>query len=229
MAGTWSRVKTWASGDTLTHTDLNEEFDNILDESDPEGIGGASATEAKMQEKTDPYASSTTAPLASDLLGEIKRIRYQLDLIIGGTHWYETPNFAINDISSTELELELVDNMWASVTTAFVDGTDGTGTVQFVFKDAADVTMATAIAGEFYVSEIATGATVDVFDTGVVALTNGVVTVSDTAAQSHYKFVTTAAGLFGLTITTTADSYWIVFKHPTGKLVISDELAVTST
>ena len=228
MAGTWSRVKTWAAGQTLTHTDLNAEFDNILAESDPEGIGGASATEAKMQEMTDPYASSTTTPLATDLLGEIKRIRWQLDLIIGGAQWYVDPNFGINDITATYTELNLMDNMWASVTTTFVNGTNGTGTVQFVFKDAAGTTMATPICGEFYVSEIADGSTVDVLDTGLVVLTYGVLTLTDTGVLSHYNFISDSSGRFGATITSAADSYWFVFKHPTGKLVISDEMAITS-
>jgi hypothetical protein len=130
-------------------------------------------------------------------------------------------------ITATGAELNLTDNMWASVTTVWVDGTDGTGTVQFTFKDAAGTTMTTPIAGEFYISEVATGLTVDALDTGLAVLTNGVIDIVDTGAAKYYNYVTTAAGLLGATITSNADSYWIVFKHPTGKLVISDELAIT--
>ena len=226
MAGTWSRAKIWTAAETLTAAALNAEFDNVLAESDPEGIGGASADAAAMNESTDPYGSST-ASLATDLLGEIKRIRYVIKQITGEAQWYIDPDISLAGITSTVAEINLTDNMWASVTTTWVNGTNGTGTVQFVFKDAAGTTMATPIAGEFYVSEVATGLTVDAFDTGVVVLTNGVVTLVDTGVQTYYNFVTTAAGLFGLTITSTADSYWIVFKHPTGKLVISDEMAIT--
>jgi hypothetical protein len=227
MPGTWSRIKTWASGDTLTHTDLNAEFDNVLAESDPEGIGGASATEAKMQEMTDPYASSTTSPLATDLLGEIKRLRWQIDLIVGETEWYEDPNFAINDITATYTELNLTDNMWASVTTTFVDGADGTGTAQFVFKDAAGTTMATPVAGHGYISEIATGITVDLLDDALTVDTNGVLTLSESTVYSNFNFVTSAAGLLGIDLQGDPDSYWVVFVHPTGKLVISDECTIS--
>lgn len=134
---------------------------------------------------------------------------------------------SVSGLTATKAELNLMDNVWASVTTTFVDGTDGTGTVQFVFKDAAGVTMATPVAGEFYISEVATGLTVDALDTGLVVLTNGVIDLVDTGVAKYYNYVTTAAGLLGATITSNADSYWIVFKHPTGKLVISDELAIT--
>ena len=225
MAGTWSRVKIWTAAETLTAAALNAEFDNVLAESDPEGIGGASADVAAMNATTDPYGSST-ASLATDLLGEIKRIRYVIKQITGEAQWYIDPDISLAGITSTVAEINLTDNMWASVTTTAVPAV-GTCAVQFVFKDAAGTTMATPIAGEFYVSEVATGLTVDAFDTGVVVLTNGVVTLVDTGVQTYYNFVTTAAGLFGLTITSTADSYWIVFKHPTGKLVISDEMAIT--
>jgi hypothetical protein len=133
----------------------------------------------------------------------------------------------LDGVTAIAGELNLMDNVWASVTTTFVDGTDGTGTVQFVFKDAAGVTMATPVAGEFYISEVATGLTVDALDTGLAVLTNGVIDLIDTGVAKYYNYVTTAAGLLGATITSNADSYWVVFKHPTGKLVISDELAIT--
>jgi hypothetical protein len=133
----------------------------------------------------------------------------------------------LDGVTATTAELNLTDNMWASVTTTFVDGTNGTGTVQFVFKDAAGTTMATPVAGQFYVSEVATGLTVDALDTGLAVLTNGVLTLVDTGVTKYYNYVTTAAGLLGATITSAADSYWFVFVHPTGKLVISDEMAIT--
>ena len=131
------------------------------------------------------------------------------------------------EVVSTPAELNQVDNAWASFTTAFTDGTDGTGTVQFVFKDAAGVAMATPVSGSFYFSEVATGLTVDALDTGIAVLTNGVVTIVDTGAPLYYNFVTTAAGLFGLTITSAADSYWMCVNHMAGGIKISDEMAIT--
>ena len=131
------------------------------------------------------------------------------------------------ELLTTPAELNIIDNMWDSVETTFVDGTDGTGTVQFVFKDAAGVTMATPVSGMAYISEVATGLTVDALDDGLTVLTNGVITLMDGSTLSHFRYTTTAAGLLGLTLAADADSYWVVFVHPTGKLVISDECAIT--
>ena len=125
-----------------------------------------------------------------------------------------------------KVDVNAVAGMWSSFTTSFTDGTDGTGTVQFVFKDAAGVIMTTPVSGTLYFSEVATGLTVDALDTGIAVLTNGVVTIVDTGAPLYYNFVTTAAGLFGLTITSAADSYWMCVNHM-GGLKISDEMAIT--
>jgi len=124
-------------------------------------------------------------------------------------------------------ELSLMDNMWASVTTTAVDGTDGTATIQFIFKDGAGVTMATPVAGEFYISEVATGLTVDALDNSLAVLTNGVITLLDTAVLKHWTYVTSAAGLLGLTMTSNADNYWVIFKHPTGILVPSGQITIS--
>jgi hypothetical protein len=132
----------------------------------------------------------------------------------------------LSSVTSSTEELNLMDNVWASVTTTWTDGTDGTGEVQFVFKDAAGTAMATPVAGTFYISEVATGLTVDALDTGLAVATNGVVNIMDTGSAKYYKFVSDATGKLGLTLTSNADSYWVVFEH-LGGLVISDELAIT--
>ena len=219
MAGTWSRIKTWTAAETLTAAALNAEFNNVLAESDPEGVGGASADAAAMNATTDPYDSDTVS-LATDLLGEIKRIRYVIKQITGEAQWYIDPDISLAGITSTVAEINLADNIWASVTTTATPAV-GTCAVQFVFKDAAGTTMATPVAGTFYLSELSTGLSVDTADTGIAVLTNGEVTIMDTGVAKYYKFVTEAAGTLGITITATADDYYIVFEHPTGKLVIS--------
>lgn len=132
----------------------------------------------------------------------------------------------LSSVTASTAELNLLDNAWASVETTWVDGTDGTGEVQFVFKDAAGVAMATPVAGTFYISEVATGLTADALDTGLAIATNGVVNIMDTGSAIYYKFISDATGKFGVTLTSNADSYWICFEH-LGGLVISDELAIT--
>ena len=124
----------------------------------------------------------------------------------------------MDGVTVTTAELNMNDNMWASFTTATVPAS-GTCAVQLVFKDAAGVTMATPVAGRFYMSNAATGLTRD-DATSIAVLTNGAVTEMD-AAHKAWAFTTTAAGLLGVTITDAADNKWLVFEHPTGKLSIS--------
>ena len=114
-----------------------------------------------------------------------------------------------------------------SVTTTFVDGTDGTGTVQFVFTDGNGAALTAPITGSFYFSDVATGLTTDAVGTSVAVLTNGSIDLLG-VALTQYAFTTSAAGLLGLTIGNgAADSIWVVFPQPDGTLLISDEMAIT--
>ena len=131
----------------------------------------------------------------------------------------------IDGVTATTAELNLNDNIWASFTTATVPAV-GTCAVQMVFKDVAGVTMATPVAGRFYMSNVATGLTRD-DATSIAVLTNGAVTEMD-AAHKAWAFTTTAAGLLGVTITDAADDKWLVFEHPTGKLVISSVCVINA-
>lgn len=127
----------------------------------------------------------------------------------------------------TDADPSTAEGMWNTVTTAATDVEDGTATVQFVFKDAAGTAMTGIVSGEFYISEVATGATVDAADTSIAVLTNGVINIVDTGAASYYNFITDATGKLGLTITSNDDNYWIVFRHPTGKIVPSGVIAIS--
>lgn len=131
-------------------------------------------------------------------------------------------------VTATPAEQSLMDNVWNSIVTVTVDGEDGTATAQFTFKDVAGVTMATPVCGSFYLSETSTGLLRQPADTSIVVLTNGSIVTMDAATNNGWKFTTTAAGLLGMTITASADDYWIVFEHPTGKLVISDQITITA-
>lgn len=130
------------------------------------------------------------------------------------------------DLDGTELtvsgaELNQLNGGWASVTTATTPAS-GSCAVQFVFKDAAGVTMAVPVTGTLYLSKVATGLTNDLAGTTLAVLTNGALVNVGGAGTS--VFTTTAAGLLGLTITNgSADSFWVVFRTPNGQLIISDE------
>jgi hypothetical protein len=113
-----------------------------------------------------------------------------------------------------------------SITTAFTDGTDGTGTVQFVFTDGNGDALTEPISGLVYFSDVATGLSTDALGTGAAALTNG--SLDAVVAATTYHYVTTAAGLLGATLTNgAADSVWACFVMPNGQLLISDEMAIT--
>jgi hypothetical protein len=124
-------------------------------------------------------------------------------------------------------ELNATDNRWASIGTATTPAS-GSCAIVLTFKDAAGTTMATPVAGRLYVSEVATGLTVDAVDTSLVIDTSGVLTLVDTGVLKYYNYVTTAAGLLGLTLTAATDSYWLCLQSPNGGLIISDECVVNA-
>ena len=90
MAGTFSRIKTWIA-EVLTASDLNAEFDNIINNLDPDGIDDASATAGAMQAVADPYPASVES-LATNLRGEHQRLRYLIKQITGEAQWYIDPD-----------------------------------------------------------------------------------------------------------------------------------------
>lgn len=100
MGATFSRVKTWIAGETLTAADLNAEFDNILNNLDPDGIDDASTNAAAMQATADPYPGSV-ASLATDLTGEFHRIRYVLDQRNNTSYWYIYPDMVTKTTTYT--------------------------------------------------------------------------------------------------------------------------------
>lgn len=83
----YSRVKTWVSNEILTASDLNAEFDNIINNSDIDSIGGYSANVTEMQTVADPGGVGTES-LASTTAEELTRIRYMLKWITGAAQWY---------------------------------------------------------------------------------------------------------------------------------------------
>ena len=84
---TFSRVKTWSTGETLTAAQLNAEFNNILNNLDPTGIDDESADDAAAQATSDPYAGSSLVKAIS-LETEIQQLRYLIAQITGETYWY---------------------------------------------------------------------------------------------------------------------------------------------
>lgn len=91
MPGTYSKVLTVNTGDTITASERNSEHDNHINNCDFSGLGDYSADAATMRATTDPYPASTES-LATDGKGEIERLRYLLAQITGMTYWYQDPS-----------------------------------------------------------------------------------------------------------------------------------------
>jgi len=114
---------------------------------------------------------------------------------------------------------------WHSIDLTSETGAAGSCAVQLVFKNNRDVAMSVPVTGDFYLSKLSTGLSIDPAGTSIVELTNGALFELD-AAHKGWKFVSSAAGLLGFTITSAADSYYACFKKPTGILEIVGPLIV---
>ena len=118
-------------------------------------------------------------------------------------------------------EINTLTNLPASVTTTATPAT-GTCGVQFVFKDSAGVAITHAISGQAYFSN-STGLAI-AHATSAAVLTNGAWV--DLVAGYTGMFVTTAAGLLGVTVTGGAAGYYLSFQLPNGKIITSSVLTV---
>jgi len=89
MPAVFSRIHNWVS-QVLTSADINAEFNNILANLDPTGVGDYSATVPQMQLQTSPGGLGSES-LAASLGGEIERLRYVIQRIIGTStkYWYQ--------------------------------------------------------------------------------------------------------------------------------------------
>jgi hypothetical protein len=90
MGATFSRVKTWVSTEDVTYSDLNAEFDNILNNLTAAGVDDFSANVSQMQTTVDPGEVGTES-LATSVAGELSRLRHLILEITGEDEWYESP------------------------------------------------------------------------------------------------------------------------------------------
>lgn len=93
-AGLYSHT-TRASGITLTANIYNTDHQNHIDNDNTEMMDDYSASVAEMQTTTDPYPAGAESQ-ATSLSGELTRIRYQLNQIIGHTQWYMDPDSSLD-------------------------------------------------------------------------------------------------------------------------------------
>ena len=94
MAGLYSHT-TRASGLTLTANIYNSDHQNHIDNHIPTQMDDYSGSVAEMQTTTDPYSGDSESQ-ATSLAGELERIRFQLDQVIGAAQWYHDPNINLS-------------------------------------------------------------------------------------------------------------------------------------
>ncbi len=131
--GLYSRIKTWGSADTILGTDLNAEFDNVLNNFNPEMLAGYSQNQAQMQIQTSPGTVGNES-LATAIAGELERLRFQINAITGNTYWYQAPAASLSQINSLIGAVAFGNKINSGLTT----GT--TGSAQPVFLLAANTT-----------------------------------------------------------------------------------------
>lgn len=91
---TFPRVHNWGLDETITSAALNAEFNNVLNNLNPPGMGSYSDTVATMKLQTSPGGLGSES-LATSLAGELERLRYMLAQITGNTLWYQLPSNSI--------------------------------------------------------------------------------------------------------------------------------------
>lgn len=100
MAGAlFSRIKTWVATEDVVFSDLNAEFDNILNNLIPTMMDDFSANVSQMQTVADPGEVGSES-LATTLAGELTRLRNMIKEITGENQWYETPSVSLVGLSS---------------------------------------------------------------------------------------------------------------------------------
>lgn len=118
MPGTYSRVYTASTGDTITAARFNTEHDNHITNCDFAGLGDYSASNSQMQSTADPYPSASES-LATAGTGELERLRYMIKQITGKSQWY-VDGAAIGskgaDVASTNALPVLTDGNFFDVT-----------------------------------------------------------------------------------------------------------------
>lgn len=100
MPAVFSRVHNWIT-EILTSSAINAEFNNILNNLDPTGVGSYSTTVAQMKLQTNPGGLGSESQ-ATSLGGELERLRYVIAQIIGPdvTYWYQAPPTTLSALAA---------------------------------------------------------------------------------------------------------------------------------
>ena len=153
---TFNRVHVWVA-EILNFAALNAEFDNILNNLNPAGMDGYSDTVPQMKIQTSPGGLGSES-LATSLGGEIERLRYVIQRIIGSsaTYWYQAGPTDLTSIVATFGPQFQLTRLISGPTTgnssqllALLPGA-GTGTAANVILNAGSTPLVYSIAGQNY-------------------------------------------------------------------------------
>ncbi|NJM93942.1 MAG: hypothetical protein HC842_04105 [Cytophagales bacterium] len=75
--GLFFRIKNWISKESVKASDLNAEFNNIIDNLKPDKFDDYSLDVTQMQEVANPGATGSES-LPTTLAGEIQRLRFAI-------------------------------------------------------------------------------------------------------------------------------------------------------
>jgi microcystin-dependent protein len=219
MGATFNRIKTWIN-ETLTASDVNAEFDNILTNMTPTGIDDASANVTAMQVQVDPGEVGSES-LATNLSEEISRLRFEVAAIKGTTYWYTNSNTDLASLSNA------IGGGIAS--TRIISGASTSSSSQPAFLDPAIASGGVTVLGastNFVYTIDATTYTIDsdLLTSGLASgpTTNNTALINDAlAADQDY---TKNLGMYGSVIQydtagseiTSKDGQWAAFKLATG-------------
>lgn len=181
MGALFSRIKNWASTEDVTNTDLNAEFDNILNNLTAANVDDYSSTAAQMQTVTDPGEVGSES-LATNIAEELERVRFVLKEIKGDVaQWYTTGATSLSEVAAalgTSLDGNRVSSgpvYSGSQAALFLipDGTaasakiDGTPTNLVYYVNGTAVTISTDLAISSLTAAPSTNNTATVNDTAV--------------------------------------------------------------
>jgi hypothetical protein len=99
MPAIFSRLKNFVA-ETLTASDVNAEFDNILDNFEPDQMDDYSTNVTEMQANTSP-GSVGSESLATTTAGELERLRFMLKAVTGETQWYTAPSQTLASLGAS--------------------------------------------------------------------------------------------------------------------------------
>ena len=86
-AGNWTVLKIQQPDEFIYASDWNAEFQNVINNCNPDGVAGDATSITQMQKTKNPYEGNIPQ-LSSSLAEEIEEIRYQISNITGEEYWY---------------------------------------------------------------------------------------------------------------------------------------------